>query len=67
MKKLIKKLRIKRETFQALYMITFMFLGLGIAGNIETGAKIPTYGIILYIITGTLTFCKIIYCSRKNK
>ena len=56
-----------RKFIQRTYIVLFVFLTLGIVGNIELGEKIPTWGLITYPVVSFLTIGKVIYLSKKEE
>ena len=46
---------------QGTYIFLFIFLSLGIVGNIELGVKTPAIILIVYSIVSILTIGKIVY------
>ena len=50
---------------QFIYIITFFLLTFGITGNIELDVHTPKYLIIIWIITGILTYFRAMNASKK--
>lgn len=56
----------KREVFQAIYILVFLITGISIVGSLELETVIATHVLVLHIISAFLTVGKIIYWI-KNK
>ena len=56
-----------RKIFQRSYLLLFMIMSLGIAGNIDLGVKTPTINLIVYGFVLFFTVGKIIYWIIKGK
>lgn len=55
-----------RKIFQTSYILLFIFISVGIAGNMDLDEPTPTWAWITLFITGFLTVGKIIYVSLKE-
>lgn len=56
-----------RSIIQTSYILVFFIATLSIAGNIELDQPIPRGLIILYIVSGLLSYGKVIYINKFSK
>lgn len=50
-----------RKIFQISYLLLFIIMSFGVAGNIDSGVKTPTinsifYGFVLFLTVGKITY-----------
>ena len=62
-----KKIILKKLQWliQFTYIMTFFFLTFGITGNIELDVHTPKHFIVIWIITGILTYFRAMNASNK--